>query len=459
MSSPLFGTDGVRALAGEPPLDAETVSRIAYAFGRRLLGDGSSESKADPNAGPPLVLVGHDGRASADFLVSAIESGLSAAGLDTQETDLITTPGLSTLVREYDARGGVMVSASHNPAHDNGIKLFGRGGEKLSSDDERRIETWVVSRERAPAPSRFGRRRPGSAIRPEIYLGGLVERAGIGPDALRGMRVAFDGAHGGGSYLGPDLLRSLGAEVIEMGSAPNGENINAGVGALHPKALSKLVVARGCAFGVALDGDGDRSMLVDEHGLVIDGDGVIAACAPDLLARGLLPERTVVVSVMSNLGLAARLQQQGIGVDVVPVGDRHLVARLRERSLAIGAEPSGHVIFGADNHFVGDGLYTALRVLDVVRRTGKPLSDLAAFEAWGQVLLNVRVARRDPLDQLEAVVRAQREAEAALGSQGRILLRYSGTEPLARVMVESPDREASNRWATSIADAIRAALA
>lgn len=457
MTGTLFGTDGIRAVAGEEPLTPGTVARLAFSFGELLRAKHTSAG-ADKR---PFALVGHDGRASADFLVAAVEAGLAAAGVDFQETGLVTTPGLSTLVREMEAAGGAMLSASHNPAHDNGIKLFGRGGEKLGDADEAEIERRVVAtpQKSGHGHREFGQHRLGSLIRPEIYLGGLIERAGIAEGALRGRKVAFDGAHGGGSELGPELLRSLGAEVVEIGTAPNGKNINDGVGALHPETLAKAVLEHGCCFGVALDGDGDRSMCVDERGHILDGDGVIAACAPDLKHRGRLPGQAVVVSVMSNLGLAARLREQGIATDVVPVGDRHLVARLKEKGYALGAEPSGHVIFGSENHYIGDGLFTALRILELLQRTGKPFSELAAFPRFEQVLLNVRIVRRDPLETVAPIEEARRSAAEALGDRGRIVLRYSGTEPLCRVMVEAADKPTAQRHADAIADAVRRTLA
>jgi phosphoglucosamine mutase len=446
----LFGTDGIRGRAGEPPLTPEIVTRVGMALGARI---GKS-----PGGAPPVVLLGHDGRSSADCLVAAIEAGLGAAGVDFQEVGLITTPGLATLVRELGAAGGVMISASHNPAHDNGIKLFGAGGEKLADAEEIAIEKSVHAAAVAPATTVFGRRRPGSALRPELYLGGLIERAGLEPDALLGVRIGFDGANGGGSLLGPELFRMLGAEVVEVATSPDGNNINDGVGALHPQTLAAAVVKGRCSLGVALDGDGDRAMFVDESGAIVDGDGVLAVCAPDLLARGRLPHSTVVVTVMSNFGLQAHLAARGIAVEIVPVGDRHVVARLKERGLALGAEPSGHVIFGNDNAYVGDGLYAALRVVECLRRSHKGLRELAAFPRSEQVLINVPVKRKDPLDSLPSVVKARDAAEVSLGSTGRIVLRYSGTEPLARVMVEAPEKRLAEEHASAIARAIRELL-
>ncbi|MBI3820533.1 MAG: phosphoglucosamine mutase [Planctomycetes bacterium] len=450
--SRLFGTDGIRGLAGEEPLTPETVSRIAGAFAECLQSDNATET-----GGRPWVLIGHDGRESADCLVASVQAGLAAAGVDSQEAGLITTPGLATLVRELGAAGGAMLSASHNPARDNGIKLFNNRGEKLDDATERRIEA-SVAHPRAHAPGRFGARRAGSAVRPEIYLGGLVERSGIARDALYGYRIAFDGAHGGGAFLGPDLFRSLGAQVFEIGTSPDGLNINDGFGALHPEKLAKLVIDNKCHLGLALDGDGDRSMFVDERGDVVDGDGVIAACAPDLLERGELPGAAVVSTVMSNFGLQQFLRDRNIQIEQVPVGDRNVVARLKERGLALGAEPSGHVVFGDDNAFVGDGLYTALRVLDLLYRRKVTLSSLAHFERAEQVMINVTVTKRTPLEELPAVMDAKSKAERDLAGRGRVVLRYSGTEPLVRVMVESTVHGMARRHASEIADAVRQSI-
>lgn len=454
--SRLFGTDGVRGLAGHEPLTPETVARLSRAFGEALLSLKTNESRSDDR---PCVLIGHDGRESADCLVAAVQSGLAAAGMDSQETGLITTPGLATLVRELGAAGGAMLSASHNPAHDNGIKLFNGRGEKLSDELERKIEDAVAGgNSNITVPASFGARRAGAAVRPEIYLGGLIERANVGRESLAGMRIALDGAHGGGSVLGPELLRMLGAEVFEIGTSPNGKNINDGFGALHPEKLVEIVKNNKCHLGLALDGDGDRSMFIDDEGMLVDGDGVIAACAPDLMERGRLPHATAVVSVMSNFGLIQYLRDRNIQLDQVAVGDRNVVARLRERGLALGAEPSGHVVFGADNEYIGDGLYTALRVLELLQRKKVKLSKIAHFERSVQVMVNVRVAKRRPLEELPDVQRARDEAEAALAGRGRVVLRYSGTEPLVRVMVESAERVLAENCANRIAAAVRTSL-
>ncbi|MFN0205708.1 MAG: phosphoglucosamine mutase [Planctomycetota bacterium] len=453
----LFGTDGIRGVAGEFPLTPESISRIGRAFGECL-------QSANNSSGRGFVLIGHDGRASADCISSAMSAGLAMAGVDSQEAGLITTPGLATLVRELGALGGAMISASHNPAHDNGIKLFNARGEKLDDSQELNIENAALANielpgSSKPAPHAFGQRRAGAAVRPEIYLGGIVERSSIANDALAGWRIAFDGANGGGSSLGPELFRSLGAEVFEIGTSPDGMNINDRCGALHPEQLVKMVVDNKCNLGLALDGDGDRSMFVDDRGNIVDGDGVIAACAPDLLARGKLASATAVVTVMSNFGLQQFLAARNIKIEQVPVGDRNVVAKLKEKGLSLGAEPSGHVVFGADNYYVGDGLFTALRVLELLHRTKVKLSDVAHFDRAEQVLINVRVARREPLEQLGAVRDAKNIAEAALAGLGRVVLRYSGTEPLVRVMVESTRSGDANLYATKIADAVRASLA
>ncbi|HKE00727.1 MAG TPA: phosphoglucosamine mutase [Planctomycetota bacterium] len=444
----LFGTDGIRAVAGEEPLTPATVAKIARAFGERLR----------MRAARPLVLLGHDGRESADFIGAAISAGLAATGVDVREIGLVTTPGLASIVRDSRADGGAMVSASHNPAHDNGIKLFGAGGEKLRDADERAIEERVAGGGDDLPPPAFGRRRDDASNELRTYLEGLVARSGLSPGELKGWRIAFDGANGGGSRLGPEALRSIGAEVVAIGDAPDGRNINDGVGALHPQTLARAVVANRCALGVALDGDGERSVFVDEAGQMVDGDGVLAACAPDLLARGRLPGEAVVSTVMSNLGLVAHLRERGVRVEVSPVGDRHVVARMKALGLALGAEPSGHVVFGADNHFVGDGIYSALRILELLRRTKEPLSRLGAFERFHQRLVNVPVRSRQPLEGIEAILAARRDAERELGEDGRVVLRYSGTEPLVRVMVEARTLDAASRLADAIAQAVRRSL-
>ncbi len=437
----IFGTDGVRGRYGEGWLRPDSVSALGRAVAR-VWG---------PRVAGRRVLSGHDGRSSGPELERALARGLAQGGFTTTSAGLVTTPGLAHLGRGGDFVLAAMVSASHNPAEDNGIKLFGAEGDKLPDALELEIEA-ALRADPAPAPD-----GPPPAHEPaleERYLAHLL-RVGAGL-SLAGWRVALDAANGGASHVAPRLLAALGAEVDAIACAPDGQNINAGCGSTHPEGLQRAVRERGARLGIALDGDGDRCLLVDERGALVHGDAILTIVARSAVAAGRWKKKRVVATVMSNRGLARALREVGVEVETVGVGDRRVVEALRRGDLPLGGEQSGHVVFGADNDYIGDGLYTALRVLRILAEEGAPLSALAApYRPFPQVLINVPVARKPELGALAGVRELAGRVESALGDDGRVLLRYSGTEPLARVMVEGPDEE----WIRARASELAAAIA
>ena len=441
----LFGTDGIRGRAGQSPLTEPEVSAIGRAIAEVL---GRERPAADA---PPRVLLGHDGRRSGPGLLDALARGFAAAGWTPESMGLTTTPGLALCGRleAYDA--ALMISASHNPAHDNGLKVFQSSGEKLPDSIEDAIQACY---EGAPAPIEAG---VSLAAREELgqrYLDYLLEKAdGL---SLGGMRVVLDCANGGGSALGPELLRRLGAEVHAIAHDPDGDNINQGCGATQLELLCETVRAQGAELGIALDGDGDRCMLADERGRVVDGDGILTVCALHARAEGSMQDPRIVATIMSNKGLHRALRSVGVSIVTTGVGDRRVVEALKSEGLGLGGEQSGHVVFGPDLFHIGDGLYTALRVLEVVRSTGQPLSSLVSpYQTFPQILLNVEVREKPELSDLTRLSERARAIEEELGDDGRVLLRYSGTEPLARVMVEGPEQELIRGHAEELAEILR----
>jgi phosphoglucosamine mutase len=468
----IFGTDGIRGRAGEGWLAPAAVTALGCALGA-VLGEGSpaAGSTAAGSAAAGSTVGGSKaggsgaGRRSGPELEAALGRGLVQRGIDATSVGLITTPGLALLTRLHGFRIGGMISASHNPAEDNGIKIFSEEGEKLSDETERAIESEL---RRQPSVALAGPPPPVDHGLETAYLTHLVERAGAGL-RLDGMRVVVDCANGGGSRVAPRVLGRLGAVVTAIAAEPDGDNINLHCGATQPAALQAEVRAQGAQFGLALDGDGDRSILVDERGETVNGDAILTLLARHAMKKGELaaPKPAgaksatprIVATVMSNRGLHRALRDVGVGVVTVDVGDRRVVEALRREGLNLGGEQSGHIVFGADHYYIGDGIYTALRVLRVLVETKKPLSELAsAYRPFPQVLLNVPVGQKTPLDQLARLTRARRRIEDELGEDGRVLLRYSGTEPLARVMVEGPDLERIRSQAQELADLIAAEI-
>ena len=445
MSSSIFGTDGIRGRAGEGWLTPAGARAVGRAAGRVLGATGAG------------ALLAHDGRASANDLIAALAAGLCEAGLVPRSAGLLPTPGLAWLTRSGDAALGLMVSASHNPAHDNGIKVFGRDGDKPDDALQGRIEELLRG---TCAPDESDRTdspvvEPDPALR-AAYLEHLRSfGVGLG-QRLSERRVVIDCANGAGSSVAPLLAEALGLDAGCLFASPDGANINAGCGSTHPEALQEAVVREGARLGIALDGDGDRCILVDESGALVDGDGILTILGRAMAEANELPGSAVAATVMSNRALHIALEERGVRVVETAVGDRAVVDALKEHGLHLGGEQSGHVVLGERNGFIGDGLVTALAVLRVMASSGQPLSDLAApYQRLPQVLLNVPVGSKPPFEDLPLVQEEVLAAEEALGSRGRVLLRYSGTEPLALVMVEGPDLDQIAALAERVAQRLR----
>ena len=442
----LFGTDGVRGLANAD-LTPELALSVASAAARVL--------SAHDETHRPVAVVGRDPRASGEMLEAAVVAGLTSAGADVVLVGVLPTPAVAFLTGDYGADIGVMLSASHNEMPDNGIKLFARGGHKLPDDIEAEIEAVVAA---GPAWSRpigphIGRVRsaPDAAARYLEHLAGAVT------GSLSGLHVVVDCAHGAASVVAPELYRRAGARVTALAAAPDGLNINLGVGSTHPSLLAKAVIDAGADLGIAHDGDADRCLAVDASGELVDGDQILALCAIALREAGTLRADTVVATVMSNLGFHHAMRDAGIDVVTTAVGDRYVLEALRERDLSLGGEQSGHVVFtGAAT--TGDGLLTALHVMARMAATGRPLAELASVvQRLPQVLVNVHVADRTRIASSTAVKAAVVEAEAELGDDGRILLRPSGTEQLVRVMVEAPTQQRADAIAQRVVAVVAAA--
>jgi phosphoglucosamine mutase len=436
----------------------------------RLLQD-TRTGAARSNGSRLVAVVGRDPRASGEFLEAAVVAGLAGAGVDVLRLGVIPTPGVAHLTAELGADLGVMLSASHNPAADNGIKLFARGGFKLPDAAEDEIEARLAEPGRfraGPPASGFGRVRDARAER-ERYLAHLLasqpgsyageaREAGGGDGAvpLAGMRVIVDCAHGAASELAPALLRRAGADVIAIGAEPDGENINAGCGSTHLEALSAAVVAHGADAGIAHDGDADRCLAVDAQGQVVDGDQILAVLALGLKARHRLAGNTVVATVMSNLGFRLAMAEAGITVIETAVGDRYVLEAMRAGNFVLGGEQSGHIIM-LDHATTGDGLLTALHLLAAMAPQGVTLASLVrVMTRYPQVLVNVRGVDKTRAAESPEVAAAVAAAEAELGSSGRVLVRPSGTEPTVRIMIEAKDTDQAKRLADSLAETVRA---
>jgi phosphoglucosamine mutase len=434
----LFGTDGIRGVAGEYPLDPATVFAFGVALGREAMGTGE-------------ILVGTDTRESGPWIAELVAGGLERSGARVRYAGVITTPGIAYLTRTGPFVAGVMISASHNPYQDNGIKVFTHSGFKLPDAEEHAIEQEIFrlrQRDVAPAPAKLtvdeGLDRQ--------YLEYLVSTCAV---RFEGVTLAMDCGNGAASLLGPGLFRRLGADVKELFSAPDGRNINLDCGALHVERLRDAVLAHGADFGVAFDGDADRAIFVARSGKVVDGDGVLLAAARAMKAAGHLPGDTVVATVMSNLGLEKALERERIRMTRTPVGDKYVLEEMVRLGAALGGEQSGHLIF-REYATTGDGLLTALRLFEIARRAGAGLDELTAdLLVYPQRLVNVRVREKKGLTELPSVAREIQLVEEAFAGAGRVLVRFSGTEPLARVMVEGPDLEQVESFSERIAEAIR----
>jgi phosphoglucosamine mutase len=438
----LFGTDGIRGVAGEPPLDKATAYAVGLALAHWIAG-----KKLDPQ-----VVIGMDTRESGTWLAEHVAGGLAEGGVKARFAGLITTPGVAYLTRTGPFAAGIMISASHNPYQDNGIKLVGHSGFKLPDEEEHAIEAEIFSRHAQNTPASSVKLKPDDGL-DRTYVQYLT---GTLPQRLDGMRLVVDAANGAATYLGPALFESLGAKVDCIFCSPDGKNINLNCGSQHLEHLRDRVISTGADLGVAFDGDADRALFVSHSGKIVDGDAVLLMCALKLHREGKLTE--VIATVMSNIGLELALKHHGIGLVRTAVGDKYVLEEMLRRDALLGGEQSGHVIF-REFATTGDGLLTALRVLEVVRDTGRDLDALTQeFRTYPQKLVNVRVKERKPLENLVGVQDEIRRAEVELGDSGRVLVRFSGTEPLARVMVEGPTDERVDHYCQSIAAAIRTEL-
>lgn len=447
MGKRLFGTDGIRGVAGEFPLDPRTVHAAGVALGHWAKQHGEN----------PDVVIGIDTRESGNWLAAAVAGGLAEVGARSHFAGVVTTPGIAYLTRMEDFVAGVMISASHNPYRDNGIKVFGHTGYKLPDDEEHLLEEEIFRLLEEGVDS-----QPLTLSVEESLARRYVDYLFSTSSPLSGLSLIADCGHGAASRLAPALLERLGAGVETVCCSPDGRNINLNCGALHPEALRERVLEQGADLGVAFDGDADRAMFVSHTGKLVDGDAVLLVCGRAMLERGRLTGNNgspiVVATVMSNLGLEKALTARGIELVRTPVGDKYVLEEMLRRNAALGGEQSGHVIF-REYATTGDGLLTALRVLDIMKTTGKDLDALTAeLVVHPQRLVNVRVKSRRALEELKSVQAEIRAAEQEFKDEGRVLVRFSGTEPLARVMVEGTDADRVNHFVERIAAAIRTEL-
>jgi phosphoglucosamine mutase len=442
----LFGTDGIRGVANEHPMTADVALRLGRAVARKF-GRAGRRGR---------VVIGKDTRLSGYMLEAALEAGIVSAGADAMLVGPLPTPGIAFITSSMRADAGVVISASHNPYQDNGIKIFASDGFKLPDEVEVEIEDLMESDGTTAGGAHLGK-----ATRIDDASGRYVQflkNAFPRQRTLDGVRVVVDCAHGAAYQVAPMVFAELGAEVISLGVDPDGRNINEGCGALHPEGMAAEVRRVKAAAGIALDGDADRLILCDEHGRTVDGDEIMAILGTRLLAQGALPRNTVAATVMSNLGLERALGARGGKLLRTAVGDRYVVEAMRAEGLLLGGEQSGHLVF-LDQATTGDGILAALRVLAIMIEEGRALSELATtMTRYPQVLLNFEVAEKRPLEELPTVQKIIAAVEDALGAEGRVVVRYSGTEKKARVMIEGRDEVAIRAQAQQIADALKRAV-
>ena len=447
----LFGTDGIRGIAGEPPLDPKTIYATGLALGHSLR-----------RRTQPKVLIGRDTRESSPWIAATITAALRETGIHVESAGVVPTPAVAFLVRTHGFDAGVVISASHNPWQDNGIKLFGADGYKLPDATELTMEEEITRHAEGaeiPDASSLPTVEDNQVLRSD-YIQFLIDCVpGL---RLNGLRIIADCANGAAAAVAPELFAKLSAKIPEeltvLNVSPNGRNINAGCGALHPEWVAAEVKKRDASIGVTFDGDADRCMLAGAHGNVINGDAILLMAGRDLKARGLLTGETVVATTMSNMGLEAALKRSGIRMLRAPVGDRYVLEQMQRNDAALGGEQSGHILFP---HLAttGDGLLTALVVLDLVARSGTSIDELIAdLKVFPQVIVNVKVREKKPLETIPIVAERIRAAEDELRDSGRVVIRYSGTEALARVMIEAESEEAMRRHAELSAAAIEATI-
>ncbi len=446
--SRLFGTDGVRGLANGPVVTAELALAVSVAAAR-ILGQAGAEPGRRPKA-----VVGRDPRASGEFLAAAVVAGLASAGVDVYDAGVLPTPAVAYLTADTGADFGVMLSASHNAMPDNGIKFFARGGHKLADDVEDRIEAAMGERWTRPIGAGVGR----VVAMQEGHTRYISHLLRVLPNHLDGLRVVIDGAHGAASMVSPEVFRLAGAEVVEIGTSPDGLNINDGFGSTHLDPLKAAVVAHGAELGIAHDGDADRCLAVDATGTQVDGDQIMGVLAVALKERGALAHDTLVATVMSNLGLLQAMEREGIHVRQTAVGDRYVLEEMRAGGFNLGGEQSGHVIL-LDHGTTGDGVLTGLMLAARAAATGRSIAKLGAvMTRLPQVLVNVKGVDKSRVESDDDLQSAVRQEEDALDGAGRVLLRKSGTEPLVRVMVEAPTQEQADAVAARLAGVVRERL-
>jgi phosphoglucosamine mutase len=443
----LFGTDGIRAVAGQSPLDPTTIFATGLALAHSL----------KKMAAEPRVILGRDTRESSPWIAATIAAGIEAAGGTVESAGVIPTPAVAFLARKYGFQAGVVISASHNPWQDNGIKLFGGDGFKLPDAVELAIEDEILhhaAKIATPDPALLPAVKDNPALL-EDYIQFLIDAVpGL---SLAGLRIVADCANGAASAVAPELFKRLGGVTL-LNIEPDGRNINAGCGALHPENVAREVKSRGAALGVTFDGDADRCMLAGADNNVINGDAILLVAARDLKERGLLTGNLVVATTMSNMGLEAALKRSGIRMFRAPVGDRYVLEEMLKQDSALGGEQSGHILLP---HLAttGDGMLTALVVLDLIARTGQTIEELTAdLKVFPQVIVNVKVREKRPMELIPPVMAAIEAAEAELQDSGRVVIRYSGTEALARVMIEAESEPLMRHHAEAIAAALRAEL-
>lgn len=442
----LFGTDGVRGVAGQFPLDAETVGNLGRALGA-VLG-------AESGAQPPRVVLGEDTRESSAGISRRLAAGLVASGVEVDYAGVITTPGVAFLTRHHRFTAGVMVSASHNPYQDNGIKVFASSGTKLPEALELQVEKALGEL----AARGEALREPELRLRPELLEDYLDFLAGLAPQNAASRLLVIDAANGAASRVIAPLMERLGMEARLMNVRPDGRNINLDCGALYPEGLAAATRAAGAGLGVAFDGDADRAIFATREGTVATGDHVLFAAAPFWKDRGRLKGGGVVGTLMTNLGLELALARQDITLKRTAVGDKYVLEEMLRAGINLGGEPSGHIIF-ADLSLAGDGIVTLFQVLRILAETGRSLGELVSgLTLFPQLIRNVRVREKPPLDSIPEVARAVQRCREEMGERGRVVVRYSGTEKLARVMVEADRRETVERHAASIAEAVDSTL-
>ena len=442
MSRRLFGTDGVRGTAGVYPLDRATVARLGAALVHAM----------DGSARPARFIVGRDTRESGEWIEQELARGACSAGAAMSSAGIIPTPAIAYVTRTMGFDAGIVISASHNPFEDNGIKVFSGRGEKFSEELERQVESIVAREDWIVPPS-----AEACIERLDVIDAYIAHVRAAFPDAERLGRfsLAIDTANGATTTVAPRLFRELGFDVHVLSASPDGRNINLDCGSTHPGALARAVTQHGCRMGVAFDGDGDRAIFVDAGGRIVDGDAVLLMCAQHLKARARLRGNAIVATVMSNIGLEIALRDSGIELVRCPVGDKYVMEEMLRRNLSLGGEQSGHIIF-SDHLYTGDGIATAMNVLRVIAESGRELAELArGLVTYPQVLVNVRVREKKDLRSIPAIAAVMDSVEERLSGQGRLLVRYSGTEPLLRVMLEGKDQHEIQGWAAEIAGAVK----